>query len=171
MLLGGSTNDGTRFFLVVPSDMTRNNGHVLKHMKFHLNTAKHFFCWKGGQTLDRVAQKDCAVSFCWYIQNLTGHSPGQPTIWACLNRGSKPDDLQRSLPNSVIRRFSDVNLRQLGSFAFQEVVLRPGLLDYEEKGGRKRVSQTLLFTKMLNELCFHMTWNRNNSEVEQFGRV
>lgn len=35
-----------------------------------------FYC-DDGQTLEWVSQKDCGVSICGDIQNMTGHSPGQ----------------------------------------------------------------------------------------------
>jgi len=35
-------NWGQTYFLVVPSDMTRGNGHKLNHRKFQLNMKKNF---------------------------------------------------------------------------------------------------------------------------------
>ena len=55
---------GNRFFLVVPRDRTGCSWHKLKHIKFHLNTRKHFFYCEGGQTLELVAQRSCVVSVC-----------------------------------------------------------------------------------------------------------
>jgi len=42
-LMGQNREERVRLFSVVPSDRTRGNEHKLKHMKFHLNTRKHFF--------------------------------------------------------------------------------------------------------------------------------
>ena len=45
-LQGGCQEDEARFFSVVPSDRTRDNGPKLKHTKFHLKTRKNFFTLK-----------------------------------------------------------------------------------------------------------------------------
>ncbi|XP_075267992.1 uncharacterized protein LOC142358986 [Opisthocomus hoazin] len=42
-LKGGCWEDGASLFSVVPSDMTRGNGHKLKHGKLQLNRRKKFF--------------------------------------------------------------------------------------------------------------------------------
>jgi len=39
----GCQEDWTRLLPVVPSDRTRDNGHKLKHKKFHPNMRKNFF--------------------------------------------------------------------------------------------------------------------------------
>jgi len=35
-LLGGNEEEADRLFSVVPTERTRDNGHILKTMKFHL---------------------------------------------------------------------------------------------------------------------------------------
>jgi len=42
-LKGGCWEDGASLFSVVPSDMTRGNGHKLQHWKLQLNRRKKFF--------------------------------------------------------------------------------------------------------------------------------
>jgi len=41
-LKGRCKEGGARFFLLVPSDRTRGNGHKMKHKTFCLNIRKHF---------------------------------------------------------------------------------------------------------------------------------
>jgi len=59
---------------VVPTNRTKDDGHKLESVKFHLNTGK-LFCYEDGQTLEQAAQRGCGVHLWRY---LTGHSPGQP---------------------------------------------------------------------------------------------
>ncbi|KAJ7401995.1 hypothetical protein BTVI_90427 [Pitangus sulphuratus] len=42
-LKGGSQEDGSRPFLMVPSKRTRGNGQQLRHRKFHLSMGQNFF--------------------------------------------------------------------------------------------------------------------------------
>jgi len=49
--MGGKSLEGARLFSLAPCDRTRGTGRKLKHMKFCLNTRKHFLtvrlvkCW------------------------------------------------------------------------------------------------------------------------------
>ncbi|KAK4824365.1 hypothetical protein QYF61_014025 [Mycteria americana] len=51
--------DGARLFSVVSSDRTRVKGHKLKYKKFCVNIRKNFHC-ESDQTLEQIAQRDCA---------------------------------------------------------------------------------------------------------------
>lgn len=42
-LVGGNEEEGSRVSSVVPHDRTRGTVHRIKHMKFHLHTAKPLF--------------------------------------------------------------------------------------------------------------------------------
>jgi len=75
---GGCQEDGARLFSVVPSNRTRDNGHKLKHKKFHLNMRNNFF--EGGRALAQAAQRCCGVSFSGGIQNPPGCGPVQPAL-------------------------------------------------------------------------------------------
>lgn len=45
-LQGKCQEDGSRLYLVAPSDTMRKNGRKLKHKMFHLNVRKSFFSWR-----------------------------------------------------------------------------------------------------------------------------
>jgi len=42
---------------VVPSDRTRNNGHKLKHRKFHLKIRKNFLTLRESEHLNRLPRE------------------------------------------------------------------------------------------------------------------
>lgn len=79
-LLGGSKEDRTRLFSVVPSERARCKGHKLKYRKYPLNVTESFFFFfscEDGQTLKQVAQRLCEVFILKDIQDSTGNSSKQ----------------------------------------------------------------------------------------------
>jgi len=74
-LTGGYEEEGDALFSVVPGGRTRGSGHILKHMKFHLNTRTLFAVKHWNRLLRKV------VEFVYEdTQNPTGHGPGQPAV-------------------------------------------------------------------------------------------
>lgn len=65
---------------------------------------KHFFfCYESDQTVEHVSERGWDVSISGHLQNPTGHNSDQLALSdSALNRGTQPDDLQRSLPDSMI---------------------------------------------------------------------
>lgn len=103
----------------------RDNGHKLKHRKFHLNTWKSedvaFYC-EDGQILEQASQKDCGISILGDAQNLTERVPQQVALAdPALSRGvgllisGGPFDLHNS---------SALSKNQPGKIVLREVVLR-----------------------------------------------
>ena len=78
-LKGGCQEDGAKLFLVVPSNRTRDNGHKLKHRKFHY--------FEDDRALEQVAQRGCGVSFSGDIQNPPRRSPEQPVLGDSTSAG------------------------------------------------------------------------------------
>lgn len=60
-LMGGSKQEGTSVFSVVPDGRTRSNGHKLKYRKVHLNIRKNVY-FDSGQTLAQVAHRELVES-------------------------------------------------------------------------------------------------------------
>ncbi|KAK4816810.1 LOW QUALITY PROTEIN: hypothetical protein QYF61_023497 [Mycteria americana] len=72
-LMGRNEDKRARLSPVVPTDQIRGNGLYLTYRKLHLNIHSYS---ESGQTLER----GCGVSIWANIQNMTGHSPGQPAL-------------------------------------------------------------------------------------------
>lgn len=68
---GRCQNDGAGFFIVMPSNRMRGNGHKVEHKKFHTNMRK--IC-ESDRALETAAQTGCEVSFPGDIENLPGHT-------------------------------------------------------------------------------------------------
>lgn len=62
-MMGGNEEEGAGLFSLVPAGSTSGSDHKLKHMKFHVNTGKHFFTVK---VVRQVVLKGCGISICGY---------------------------------------------------------------------------------------------------------
>lgn len=94
-----SKEEGARFFLVVPSDRTKGNGHKLKHRKLPLNISKDILSVrvsKHQQSLPReIAASLSTEKSESHLDMVLGH-------WPFLKEWLGPSDFQRSLLTSTI---------------------------------------------------------------------
>ena len=93
--------DEARLFLVC-SDRTRSNGLKLEHWKFHTNIhTEELLYSKGDIALERVAQRDCGVSY-GDIQDPAGRLP---TVTYCREplAGVGLNGLLKSLPTHAVQ--------------------------------------------------------------------
>jgi len=91
-------------FSVLPSDRKIDSEHTLKYRKFYLNTGRKTpnLC----PTPTQLAQERFGISILGDIQSPSGHGAGQPALGDHpLSSGTGLDDLQRSLPTSIIVHF------------------------------------------------------------------
>lgn len=116
-LKGECKEDGDMLFSVVPSDRTRGNGHKLKHRGNSLSIWKHFFCCESDWELAQVAQEGCGITLLRDIQKSSGC---RGENWPYLRSGAGPDDLQRSLPTSIILWFCDKRIKSVSLLYLRE---------------------------------------------------
>lgn len=65
-----------------------------------MRSCERHFLKKGGQTPEQFAQRSCGSSIPGDTQNSDGWI--SPPSWSCFQQGFGADDLQRSLPTSII---------------------------------------------------------------------
>jgi len=100
-LKGGCQEDGARLFSAVPNNRTRDNGHKLKHRKFHLNTRKNFFTLRVTEHWN--CPEGCGFSFSGDIQDPPGCCPVQLALGDPVVAGGVGlDSPLRSLPTPTI---------------------------------------------------------------------
>ena len=87
---------------MVPSDRTRGNRHKMKHGKFHLNKKKNFFTLRVTEPWNRlpreVVESPSLETFKTHLGVVLCNLVQVNLLW----QGVGLDDLQRSLPTSVI---------------------------------------------------------------------
>ena len=101
----GCKEEGARLS-VVPSDRTRGNGHKVKHKRFCLTVRKHHWLWGWLSTGTGHPERLWSLPHQRYSKTIRTWSWATGWRWACLSRGVRADDLQRSLPTSTILWFT-----------------------------------------------------------------
>ena len=102
----GCKEEGARLS-VVPSDRTRGNGHKVKHKRFCLTVRKHHWLWGWLSTGTGHPERLWSLPHQRYSKTIRTWSWATGWRWACLSRGVRADDLQRSLPTSTILWFCE----------------------------------------------------------------
>jgi len=84
-LKGTYGKDGENIFSSACCDRTRSNGFKLREYRFRLDIRKKFFCNRGGETLEQIAQRSSGGL-------ILGKIPGQ------VGRGSEQSGLVADIP-------------------------------------------------------------------------
>ena len=77
---GAYKKDGDKLFTRSCSDRTRDNGFKLKEGKFRLARRDNFFCSRGGEPLEQVAQRCGKCPISGNIQGQVGQDSEQPDL-------------------------------------------------------------------------------------------
>lgn len=109
-------DEGSRLFLVVPSDRTRGNGHELKSTKFHLNRRrKPFTQWRWSNTTKRLPREEVEGTS---VELLKTQPDIQSTTvcssWLYTGVGVEDLKIPSNLKDSVISLESWVGTQLLG---------------------------------------------------------
>ena len=101
-LKGGCQKDGSRLFIVSPSDRTRGNRHKQKPKMFHLNMRKNFLLSGWWSTGTGCLGRLWSFLLWRYSKPAWTRSRAALSGWTCFCRGAGLGDPQRSLLTATI---------------------------------------------------------------------